>query len=92
MIRNNIIFYVAAIFFRGIGSFMSLKPFFWFKMHPKKSILPTIIRCSIVVVIYIVFEDLGRRFSGRSIGAGVWSENKPHLLNKLNYVPWDVKN
>jgi hypothetical protein len=22
--------------------------------------------------------------------AGVWSESKPHLLNKLNYSPWDV--
>ena len=28
--------------------------------------------------------------SGRSIWAGVWSESKPHLLNKLNYSPWDV--
>jgi hypothetical protein len=28
--------------------------------------------------------------SGKSIGAGVWSESKPHLLNRLNYVPWDV--
>ena len=27
--------------------------------------------------------------SGRNIWAGVWSENKPHLLNKPNYAPWD---
>ena len=23
-------------------------------------------------------------------GREVWSENKPHLLNKLNYSPWDA--
>jgi len=28
--------------------------------------------------------------SGRSIGAGVWSESKPRLLNEFNYVPWDL--
>jgi hypothetical protein len=28
--------------------------------------------------------------TGRSIWAGVCSESKPHLLNKPNYVPWDV--
>jgi hypothetical protein len=28
--------------------------------------------------------------SGISIGVGVWPESKPHLLNKLNYVPSDV--
>ena len=39
------------------------------------------------VVIYIVFEDLGRKFSGRSIWVGVWSESKPRLLNKRNCVP-----
>jgi hypothetical protein len=30
------------------------------------------------------------RITGRSIWAGGWSENKPHLLNKLNYSPWDI--
>ncbi len=28
--------------------------------------------------------------SGRNIWAGGCSEIKPHLLNKLNYIPWDV--
>jgi hypothetical protein len=28
------------------------------------------------------------RTSGRSIWTGVWSETKPHLLNKLDYNPW----
>ena len=41
------------------------------------------------VVIYIVFEDLGRKVSGRSIWAGVWSESKLDLLNRLNYVLWN---
>ena len=27
---------------------------------------------------------------GSNIGAGVWSESKPHLLNKLNHVPWGL--
>ena len=29
------------------------------------------------------------KISGRRIGADWW-ENKPHLLNKLNYDPWNV--
>jgi len=49
-----------------------------------------IIRCLIAVVIYIVFEDLGSEIVREIIWAGVWSETKPHLLNKLNYVLWDV--
>jgi hypothetical protein len=29
------------------------------------------------------------KFSGRSVGAGVWSKSKPHVFNKLNYIPQD---
>jgi hypothetical protein len=36
---RNIIFYVAALFSKGISFFISLKAFFWFKLHPKQSIL-----------------------------------------------------
>jgi hypothetical protein len=35
-------------------------------------------------------ENPKSNISGRRIWAGVWSESKPHLLNKLNYVPWDL--
>jgi len=35
--------------------------------------------------------DSDLKSTGRSVWAGVWSENKPHLLNKLNYIPWDVR-
>ena len=38
----------------------------------------------------ILKEDTKNNISGRSIWAGVWSESKPHFLNKLNYSPWDV--
>jgi hypothetical protein len=34
-------------------------------------------------------QNDGLWISGRNIWAGVGSENKPHLLNKPNYVPWD---
>jgi transposase len=39
---------------------------------------------------YISFlKILEEKFSGRNIGAGVWSESKPDLFNRLKYVPWD---